>query len=195
MTIAADIIRSFVAIELPPAVADALRTLQADIRSDGLRAKWVRPEQIHLTLKFLGEIPAADADRIAECIEEAVSDIPMLQLDTRGIGVFPNIRRARVLWTGIGGETDILGSLQQRIEQALEPFGFKPEGRRFTAHLTLARFKAPVDPDPLIAVMKQHGDFRSEIFQVKTVHFIKSDLRQNGPIYTKMGSFRLNDPD
>ncbi len=195
MASVADTIRSFVAIELPPAVTGALRTLQTDIRSDGLRAKWVRSEQIHLTLKFFGEIQAADADRIAACIAAAVADIPTFQLDARGIGVFPNIRRARILWTGIGGETDVLGSLQQQIEQSLEPVGFKPEGRRFTAHLTLARFKAPVDPDSLIAVMKQHGDFRSEIFKVQAIYLVKSDLTQNGPIYTKMGSFRLNDPD
>ena len=194
MATAADTIRTFVAIEMPASVIDALRGLQRAIREDGLNAKWVRPELIHLTLKFLGDVNAADVDRIGQRIAAAVLDICPIQLVAQGIGVFPNIRRARVLWTGTGGETDILGHLQQRIEQELETVGFKAYGRRFAAHLTLARFKDMPDPDTLIAVMKQHGEFRSDTFLTDAVHLYQSELTRNGPVYTKLEKFQLRRP-
>ncbi len=184
-------IRVFIAVKLPDHVIRRLSAAQQDLKKHDLRIKWGRPENIHLTLKFLGDIHESDVGPVCQVIEASVKGLDPIALCVRGIGVFPGIRRPRVLWTGISGQTDVLEKLHRAIDAGLDSLGFAKEERRFTGHLTLGRFKGHPDPELLIDMMKIYTDMASDEFLVDAVHVYKSDLKPSGPIYTNLSSIRL----
>ena len=184
-------VRLFVAIALPDFVKDALAKLQADIKKSGFSAKWTPPENIHLTMKFLGDTPVSAIEAIGRELASAADGFPPLTLRAQGLSVFPGPRRARVLWTGTGGETDRLAVLHQQVEDNLAAIGFDKEARPFKAHLTIARFKGHVDPEAVIAVMTRYGDFASESFKANALSLFESRLTPQGPVYRKLQSYGL----
>ncbi len=101
-------IRAFIALEMPPSAISLLKKLQENFKLLGLRAKWVQPENIHLTLKFLGNIDPGDVDKISGAMMDVVKDFEPLTLVARGVGVFPGIKRPRVIWVGLGGQIQSL---------------------------------------------------------------------------------------
>lgn len=132
--------RLFVACELPPEVKEALAQLQGELRAQGAgRLRWVRPEGIHLTLKFLGGVSPAMAERVRDALAAAITDPPALNLRLGQVGSFGGRMRLRVVWVGLEGDTEQLASLADVVERALAPLGFPRERRPFAAHLTLAR--------------------------------------------------------
>jgi len=140
MTAPAAELRLFVAIELPQAVLDTLRRLQSELRARGLeQLRWVRPDGIHLTLKFLGETPAARVPAIAQALEQAAEGVPPHELSLGALGAFGSRHNPRVLWVDLAGDLEPLRRLQERIEKSLAQIGFPKEARPFSAHLTLAR--------------------------------------------------------
>jgi len=133
-------LRLFVACELPPAVRDALGRLQDELRARGAgRLRWVRPEGIHLTLKFLGEVPAARREAVENALAGAVVSPFALDVRLGSLGGFGGRQRLRVIWVGLEGDVEGLAELAALIEEALGPLGFPREGRPFAPHLTLAR--------------------------------------------------------
>ena len=133
-------LRLFVACELPPAVRDALGRLQDELRARGAgRLRWVRPEGIHLTLKFLGEVPAARREAVENALAGAVVSPFALDVRLGPLGGFGGRQRLRVIWVGLEGDVEGLAELAALIEEALGPLGFPREGRPFAPHLTLAR--------------------------------------------------------
>ena len=134
-------IRSFIAIELPEGVVALLGKLQQDLKAIRLKAGWVQPSNIHLTLKFLGDIKADDIDKIGGAMQEAVKGCEPFRLTVGGIGFFPGIKRPRVIWVGVGGQTQPLFALQRSLEDRLAAVGFPKEKRSFKGHLTLGRFR------------------------------------------------------
>ena len=135
-------IRAFIAIQLPNQVKCDLAQLLDRIRPGQERAvKWVDPDSIHLTLKFLGNIPAEKAVDIARAIAEAAGEAKPFTLELQGLGAFPNLRSPRVIWVGIGGDLQLIVDLQERIDQALIRLGFPTERREFSPHLTLGRLR------------------------------------------------------
>jgi RNA 2',3'-cyclic 3'-phosphodiesterase len=183
--------RLFVALELPGFVKKALDQLQDQIRNSRLDAKWTAVENIHLTLKFLGSTPVSTMDAIDSQLAAAVAGISPVTLRAQGLSVFPGVQRPRVLWTGVGGETDRLALLQQRVEENLSAIGFEKEDRKFTAHLTLARFKGKVDPETVISAITQYGGYVSDPYTVDAVYLIESRLSPQGPVYTQLQAHRL----
>jgi 2'-5' RNA ligase len=165
--------------------------LQQELKCHALRIKWTRPENIHLTLKFLGDIAPEDVAPVCAAVDASIRGLHPMTLCAKGVGVFPGIRKARVLWTGISGQTDLLANAHQAIDFGLSPLGFAGDQRRFTGHLTLGRFKGPADADTLIDVMKIYADMVSDEFVANTVYVIKSDLKSSGPVYTNLSSIRL----
>ena len=117
-------IRTFIAFALPDTILSALGRVQRDLKACGLKAKWVRLQGIHLTLKFLGDIEAHQADPVADKMAAAARGIDPFMLGAAGIGVFPNIRRPRVIWAGLSGDLEPLADLQRRIDAALSEIGF-----------------------------------------------------------------------
>ncbi len=184
-------IRSFIAIELPDPIVSAIHKVQKGIKSHGLKLRWVKPENIHLTLKFLGDIHTEDVDGIGEAITSAVGDSPSLSLCGKGVGVFPNLRRPKVMWVGIGGETRNLVTLQKTIDENLENRGFPKEKRAFKGHLTIGRTKGHLNYDRLVAAMREYLEYKTEPFTAREIILFKSDLKTGGAVYTKLVTIPL----
>jgi 2'-5' RNA ligase len=188
-------IRSFIAIELPDEVKSALDQLQAQLKTGKqLPVKWVDPYSIHLTLKFLGNIDVNKVREITAAMEAAAQGISPFKLEVKDLGVFPNLKRVRVVWVGVSGEVAQLSQLQQRIESNLAPLGFARESRSFTPHLTLARVREQASPDEqqsfgeLIASTKFEAVYG---FDVDSINLMKSQLTREGAIYSRISSIKL----
>lgn len=151
-------VRVFVAVHLPAPQRAALEGAIALLQERGLtRVRWVRPEGIHLTLKFLGDIPASQVDAVTDAMYGIAVGPKPFRLELSSLGAFPNLNKARVLWCGIGGEMEQLSALQERTERALEPLGYRRENRPFAPHLTLGRVRESArPPDP--AMLQQALD-------------------------------------
>ncbi len=182
-------IRSFIAIELPAELKQGLARLETQLKTDNQPwIKWVKPDSIHLTLKFLGNIAIDTAAAITGAIAESARGIKPFRLKVRELGVFPNLKRVQVVWVGISGEIDRLSRLQKRLESNLTPLGFTPESRPFTPHLTLARLSERASPDErqgfgqLIASTR----FEAGDIEVNNISLIKSQLTRAGAIYTRI---------
>jgi len=191
-------IRSFIAIELPDELKLELIQLEARLKLDKQPwVKWVNPDSIHLTLKFLGNIVVDRTGEITRAIEEAVQGISPFHLEVKELGVFPNLRRVQVAWVGISGDVDKLSQLQKRIETNLTPLGFAPESRAFTPHLTLARLRDQTSLDErqrfgqLIANAKFEAAYTIE---VDAISLMRSQLTREGAIYSRISLIELKKP-
>ena len=181
---ASETLRAFVALELPPDVKRALSAVRAALGARVPPARWVRPEGMRLTLKFLGETPVERIPGIADSLRRAAAGTAPFSLYVAGTGVFPNPRKARLLWAGLQGETEACAALQSRVEVALEQHGFKPEARGFSPHLTLARFRnpCPVPADALTHTPDPAG------FTARRMVFFQSTLEPRGAVYTPLAT-------
>jgi len=188
-------IRSFIAIELPGEIKAALTRFQLRLKSgEHSYVKWVDPDTIHLTLKFLGNIQADKTDEIAAAIAAGSRGIPPFRLELAQPGAFPNLNRVQVIWVGIEGDLASLQHLQQSIESALKPLGFPGESRPFRAHLTLARLRDQATP-------QQRQDLGRNIagadlkttdgFTVDAVSLMRSQLTQQGAVHNRLNTVRL----
>jgi len=184
-------IRAFIAIPLPREVIDRARELQEQLRAAGLRLRWVRPRAIHLTLKFLGDIERARIADIETALTATAGSARPLRLAAQGLGVFPGVKKARVLWMGIAGETPALLKIQRHLEAGLVPLGFKAEKRRFSAHLTLARAKGRLDPHRLVECLETGGGFEAVPFEAREIVLFQSELKPDGAVYTRLASKNL----
>jgi len=188
-------IRSFIAIELPDELKLGLTQLQARLKTSNQPwIKWVNPYSIHITLKFLGNIPINIIDDITGAIGEAAHEMSPFKLKVEDLGAFPNLRRVQVAWVGIGGEVDKLRRLQQRIEVNLTRLGFAPESRPFTPHLTLARVRqrASSDERQRFGQLIANAAFDAAYaFEVEAISLMKSQLTREGAIYSRISSAEL----
>lgn len=188
-------IRSFIAVELPDEVTSGLRELQAGLKLPGHTfVKWVTPEGIHLTLKFLGNISPHRVAEMTRVMEEASQGVSCFRLTVGGLGAFPNLRRPRVLWIGVGGEVEKLVALQQDIDHGLKPLGFVPEARPFTPHLTLARLREGASPEKL----REFGDLVAKKpvedgweIVVSSLSLMRSQLFPSGAAYSCLTKVEL----
>lgn len=191
-------IRSFIAIELPNELKLGLTQLETQLKSDKQPwVKWVNPEGIHLTLKFLGNIAVDRTGEITRATEEAVQGISPFRLEVKGLGVFPNLRRVQVAWVGISGEIDKLTQLQKRIETNLTPLGFAPESRAFTPHLTLARLRDRASLDERQRFGQLIANTKFEVaytIEVDAINLMRSQLTREGAIYSRISLVKLRKP-
>jgi len=191
-------IRSFIAIELPAELKLELVQLEAQLKSgEQPGVKWVDPNGIHLTMKFLGNIAVDRVEGITRAMEEAVCGISPFQLKVKELGVFPNFKRVQVAWVGLTGEVDKLAQLQKRIESNLTPLGFAPESRPFAPHLTLARLRAQTSPDEKqrFGQLIANTTFEAaHTIEVDAINLMKSQLTREGAIYSQINSIRLEKP-
>jgi 2'-5' RNA ligase len=183
--------RAFIAIDLPESVKSFLSEAQEALKSYGFGVKWVRPQNIHLTLKFLGDTATADTDKIAEAMTLAAMNCPIVSLTAKGIGVFPNVRRPRVIWAGLNGRVQTLANLQQTLNAHLANLGFATDTRAFKSHLTLGRVKGKIALDKMIAAIDNLKEFESESFETREVILFKSELRPSGAVYTRVQAIAL----
>jgi 2'-5' RNA ligase len=184
-------VRTFIAIELTPEVLDALERVAERLRrGEGGRAgRWVKSGGIHLTLKFLGEVPSEKLPAIYQAVDQACVAHAPFAFTVAGLGCFPNLRRPRVVWVGVREDTGRLARLQEAVERELNRLGFPPEGRAFTAHLTLARVGDRANPRDIEALGKAVGAFQTgELgsMHVDVVSVMRSDLQPDGAAYTEL---------
>jgi RNA 2',3'-cyclic 3'-phosphodiesterase len=185
------LIRSFLAIELPKVIQDKIGKIQGDLRASSADVRWVAPEKIHITLKFLGDIEESKIDPIADSFREFVYKTPPFFLSVQGTGAFPDVKNPRVVWMGLADEKGVLVFLQRQIETALEKIGFPAESRSFRPHLTLGRVNSNRGKATLAERIERHGADVIGDFEVEAVLLVKSDLRPSGPLYTPLRAIKL----
>lgn len=187
-------LRTFIAVKLPDTVLTAIGGVRERLAACGLNVRWVAVGNIHLTLKFLGEVDEDEVNRIAAVLTEAVHGFAPLRIAAAGVGVFPNVKRARVIWVGISGQLQELAALQRSIEDRLATIGYPYEKRPFSGHLTLGRVKGLIPATELAAAVGAFRDFASETFEVDRLILFKSDLRPTGAAYTELRQVILPGP-
>jgi RNA 2',3'-cyclic 3'-phosphodiesterase len=185
-------VRLFVALEIPAEVRDNLAALINELRmADGSpsknNARWVRAENLHVTLKFIGNVDAGKLEAIRGALGE-VAAAGAVELHFRGVGFFPNERRPRVLWAGIVASPN-LAPLAAGIDARLEKLGIASETREFAPHLTLARFDPPGISQRLRATVQEHAAREFGTLRTGNFHLFESMTRPTGAEYTRLSSF------
>ena len=190
-------LRTFIAIELGETTRDGLARVQAKFRKQApdRSVKWVDPEAIHLTLKFLGDTSVSKISKVADALALACQGFTPFDVSFEGRGCFPNMRRPRIIWVAV---RDLSGSslvrLQAAVEQKVSPLGFPTEERGFSPHLTLGRVARGASPQAEAAIGQMVEKSLVEqiaVLHVGAVHLIKSDLRPTGPIYNQLATVEL----
>jgi len=184
-------LRSFIAIELPGEIKASLEGIQQSLKKSGADIRWVKTGNIHLTLKFLGDIEEKSVTAIIHALKGACKNHKIFRVEILGIGTFPAKRSPRVLWAGVNGNGE-LGKLQAEIDDAMASQGFDPEKRVFSPHLTLGRFKSSHGRGALMEKMDliKHESFG--LFDVRSIYLIKSDLNPSGAVYSRLAEFPLD---
>lgn len=187
----ASTIRAFVAVNLDPTLKEALAGIQERLKATRADVGWVKPENLHLTLKFLGQVEEARLEPISEAVASAACGYGSFRLTLGGLGAFPQPRAARVVWIGVPEGADLLAGLHARLEEKLEALGFPRETRPFSAHLTLGRVRGPGRREQLAtALISTPVGLLGEMV-IERIHLMKSDLRREGPRYSALNSFPL----
>lgn len=178
--------RLFVAVPIPQAIQDQLRKLHTSIPT----ARWVDVANIHITLKFIGEVDQHQATGITSMLRTFQS--PAFDIHLQGVGTFPpgNRKPPRVLWVGIHPQP-LLAALQRKVESALNALGIPPEDRPFSPHLTLARFKTEKPLSQVDQFLAQHADFKLPSFHVTEFLLMKSQLSPQGAQYSHLAAYPL----
>ena len=184
-------LRLFIAVELSSEVRGKLSAAQEKLKTSGARVRWVRPHQIHITLKFLGNVDETRVGGIIETVSSALQSCEPFTVTVAGAGTFPPGRRARVVWAGINKGDDKLIELQRMVEEACEKLGFNAEKRVFRPHFTLGRIKSGTGLSRLLQQMERYRTREFGRLKVENVSLIQSKLTPEGPNYTTLESFVL----
>ena len=183
--------RAFVAIEVPEPIKVAMAAVQRRLKDAGVDASWSRPEAIHVTLKFLGEVREELAPEILGVLIPALAGTACFRLSLEGVGTFPNPASARVVWLGVTGDVARLVALQAAVEQAMVDVGQERDDRRYTPHLTLGRVKRIRRPDAWLKGLKEVRNVKLPGFEVAAVGLIRSELGPGGARYRELGHVAL----
>ena len=187
-------IRSFLAFELPRQIRETIGPICGDLKSLPLTMRWVRIENIHLTVVFMGDMPETALCAMADGVEGVCRGFGPFRVRLRGIGVFGSPRNPRVLWAGVDGDMDRLSAFRDAVGEVLRPFGVRRENRRFSPHLTLGRFrKKRGGPGPLLReALRRYRDVESPMCAVNELVLFRSDLKPGGAVYTPVNTWPLS---
>ncbi len=181
--------RLFVALEISAAVRENLAALIRELRPLAPQARWARAENLHVTLKFIGEVAPAKLDALQRALSSVRGEGP-IAMDFRGLGFFPDERRPRVFWVGIVAGP-ALARLAREIEGRLEPLGIPRDPRAFSPHLTLARFQPPGRSERLRSAIQENATREFGSLHTNQLHLIESKLKSSGAEYFTLESFRF----
>lgn len=188
-------LRAFWAIELSEEIRSSLREFQDRIRTHLPPLGWVKPESLHLTIKFLGEIDEEDVLSIQQAVKNCIKSCSPFSLQIEGIGGFPSLKQPRVLWAGVSGQVAELQSLVSQVEEALIPLGFPSESKIFRGHLTLARIKQASRGIGMALAkskaLEEHIFFG--ILQVHQLCLFRSELKPTGAVYHRLTEIQLKE--
>jgi 2'-5' RNA ligase len=181
-------IRSFIAVDTAEQVKSELARLLNELKGrTALKVKWVKPEQMHLTLVFLGEVSPEFIEKAKAQLAIVAKGFKPFQCQLENLGAFPSVQKARVIWAGLKRGEGELKELQAAVASAMAKIGYVPEKRAFTPHLTLARIRVPDD-----ARFIQGCSFTSSVWLIDRVIIFKSELKPAGPLYTKITEVLLS---
>ena len=183
MTEDRDKIRTFICIDLPETVKDRLDELVKLLRTVDAQVSWVRSKNIHLTIKFLGNVAVDKLDAVKNVVQRAAASAGPIEIVVGGVGCFPSARSPRVLWVGLAGVPAPLVTLYNAIEDGLDREGFAREKRKFAPHLTIGRLRSPRNGQQLSQKLTELG-FEPEPFTAREIIVMRSDLKPTGSIYT-----------
>jgi len=185
-------IRAFLAIEQPEDILQEISRLQEKLKREiSGRLSWTRPQGQHLTLKFFGDISKEDINSISAAVQKRTVAEQKLNLKIEKLGVFPDVRRPRVLWCAVTGDTEKLINLQKKLDGDFAALSFPAEDRSFKAHLTLARIKDPRDITGMSEALKKYDSFKAGEFVADKLFLFQSTLSPQGAVYTKLAEFAL----
>jgi 2'-5' RNA ligase len=189
------IIRAFIAIELPPELKKELAVLEAQLRKNSPPViKWVDPQTMHITLKFLGDTSDSIIDDLMLALKEAVKGAAPFKLEIHGVGSFSGPDRTETIWVGVSGEMEKLAALQKNIESNTELLGYKREKRLFSPHLTLGRVRDEAGSSDCRRIGKLITETTFTALHnvdVTAVNLLKSQLTPAGAIHTVIGTAKL----
>ncbi len=189
------LVRAFIAIEIPPHIQQAIQQATANLRRElNTSVRWVTPENIHLTLKFLGDISPAQVDALTSTLRAQADSAPAFDVEAGGLGSFPDGKRVRVLWIGLHAPAE-LAALSRGIESACARLGYESEKRGFSPHLTIGRVRQDASASDTQRI--RHALEAATIdslgaVRVDSVHLFQSDLQRSGAVYTKLFSAPLH---
>jgi 2'-5' RNA ligase len=178
-------IRCFVAVELPDGLKREISSRTEGLRKCGADAKWIRAENLHLTLKFLGNTSEDKLPDIKEALLKAVQGHKSFEMRLKGAGVFPDRKRPRVVWVGLE-DSDELVSIQRDVEEAMAGVGFEPEGRAYSPHLTIGRLKSPRRRDILLRELDSLVGVEFGWVDVEQISLMQSTLKPSGAEYSRL---------
>jgi 2'-5' RNA ligase len=188
------LLRSFIAIEIPTEIKQAISAQTANLQKQiGSSVRWVAAENIHLTLKFLGEISPTNVDVLSQMLQAECEHHPPFTLTIHSLGCFPNPRHARVIWIGVDCPQELI-RLQREIESTTARLGYAPEDKPFSAHLTIGRVREQATATELQIIKSVIEDVRIDqlgTFTARSVELFKSDLKPAGPVYSRLFSAPL----
>ncbi|MEW6211594.1 MAG: RNA 2',3'-cyclic phosphodiesterase [Acidobacteriota bacterium] len=183
-------VRTFICIEIPASIRRRIEELQRALRSADAQASWVRVANIHLTLKFLGDVERSRIERVIRAVEGAALEIDPFEIEVGGAGSFPSLKRPRVLWVGLTRVADELKRLHREIENRLAGSGFARDEKKFSPHLTIARLRSERNAARVAERLIETG-FPSESFTAREVIVMRSELSAGGSIYTPLAAIKL----
>ena len=184
--------RTFIAVELSSEIAEGVRSVQKGLRERLAGVSWVRPEGIHLTLRFLGDVEPGRIEGIANKAEASVRGRGPFTIGIRGCGGFPNTRNPRVIWIGVDDPSSGLKELQVRVEQGMEEMGFAEEGRGYTPHLTIGRLRSGKGKGEAAQALEAMKGCDLGSMEVREVCLFRSQLKPQGADYTKLKVISLS---
>lgn len=184
-------IRAFLALDLPAGYQAGLAAVQDALRRSGADVRWTAVGNIHLTLKFFGDISEDQVEALAAAAGRVAGACRPFTLTARGVGAFPGPKNPRVIWLGLSGQTDILANLAADLDQACATLGFAPEKRRFTPHLTLGRVRSGQGRESLQQALETLVLPEFPEFQVRQLVLYRSTLRPQGALYTPVRQISL----
>jgi 2'-5' RNA ligase len=178
-----DAIRTFICIELPEQLKKQIESLETRLREVDAQVSWVRPGNVHLTIKFLGGVSSRKLDRVITVVEQAGARSEPFEVEVGGCGCFPSRGNPRVLWVGLTRIPEALRKLYDSTEEGLEREGFAPEKRKFSPHLTIGRLRSPRNGELLAQRLAELG-FDPQRFTAREIIVMRSDLKPTGSVYT-----------
>ncbi|GAB4541999.1 MAG: RNA 2',3'-cyclic phosphodiesterase [Thermodesulfovibrionia bacterium] len=182
--------RCFIAIDIDEGIKRSVSELQNELKGCNADLRWVKPENIHLTLKFLGDVEEKRIDKIKGKLIDACARYNAFTIEIKGMGLFPDKKRPRVLWVDVRDNNSLLG-IQRDIEDAMASIGFEKEDRGFSPHLTIARFRSLKGIEALYDKIQLHKDDSLGLMDVKTVSLMESKLKPSGPEYRRVAEVCL----
>ena len=185
--------RLFFALEIPSETRKNAVSLVESFNIPQSQVRWVRGENLHITLKFLGDVADDQVPAISDAARGVAQKFEPIDIEVAGMGLFPNHEKPQIVWLGAEGETDTLASLEAALSKALEPLGFPADERRYTPHITIGRVKSDVVRGKLVRIVHERHHERMGAAGVFSIVLFESSLKPHGPVYSVVEVFPLRE--